>query len=113
MVTNCNKFHHVRPTTTCQGILDYNKISLADFFKWNPAVKSDCSGLLKDTHACVGVIGGSSPPPTTTQPGNVITTTQPIQTGMVKNCVKFHPVRSTTNCQGILDYHKISLANFF
>jgi hypothetical protein len=33
MVTNCNKFHYVSPTTSCQGILNYNKISLTEFFK--------------------------------------------------------------------------------
>jgi hypothetical protein len=26
---------------------------LAQFYKWNPAVKADCSGLWKDTYACV------------------------------------------------------------
>lgn len=111
MVSNCNKFHLVKETTTCQGILDYNKISLADFFKWNPAVKKDCSGLIRGTEACVGVIGGSTP--TTTKPGNGITTPTPIQPGMVGNCNKFHPVKETTTCQGILDYQKITLANFF
>jgi hypothetical protein len=33
MMTNCNKFHYVLPTTSRQGILNYNKISLADFIK--------------------------------------------------------------------------------
>lgn len=120
MVANCDKFHHVRPTTTCQGILDYNKISLADFVKWNPAVGKDCGSLWKETYACVRVIGYSPSPVTTTKPsatttatsGNGISTPHPIQEGMVPNCNKFHLVGSTTTCQGILDYNKISLADF-
>ncbi|KAI8692010.1 hypothetical protein NCS56_00195500 [Fusarium sp. Ph1] len=55
MVSNCNKFHLISPTTTCEGVLNYHKISLADFVKWNPAVGKDCSGLWKETHACVAV----------------------------------------------------------
>lgn len=107
MVTNCNAFATVRPTTTCQGILDWNKISLADFVKWNPAVGKDCTNLWSNTYACIGVIGGG----TSTGTG-AVATPSPIQAGMVKGCTKFHPVKPTTTCQGILDYHKITLANF-
>ncbi|SPJ89608.1 uncharacterized protein FTOL_12969 [Fusarium torulosum] len=120
MVTNCNKFHYVSPTTSCQGILNYNKISLADFFKWNPAVGKDCSGLWADTNACVGVIGSTPSLTTTTKPkpvttttkGNGIKTPEAIQEGMVPNCNKWHFVGDKTTCQGIIDYNKISLADF-
>ncbi|RBQ81134.1 hypothetical protein FVER14953_06777 [Fusarium verticillioides] len=120
MVSNCNKFHYVSPTTTCQGILNYNKITLADFVKWNPAVGKDCSGLWAETSACVGVIGGSTPSlttttkpkPSATTPANGIKTPEAIQEGMVSNCNKFHEVKDTTTCQGILNYNKITLADF-
>ncbi|KAH7260827.1 uncharacterized protein BKA55DRAFT_504394, partial [Fusarium redolens] len=120
MVANCNKFHYIQSTTTCQGILNYDKISLADFVKWNPAVGKDCSNLWKGTSACVGVIGFTPSLTTTTKPkpaatttkGNGITTPTPIQDGMVSNCNKFHFVQSTTTCQGILNYNKITLADF-
>ncbi|KAM0322467.1 hypothetical protein ACHAQA_009536 [Verticillium albo-atrum] len=113
MVTNCNAFATVRPTTTCQGILDWNKISLADFIKWNPAVGPSCGNLWSNTWACIGVIGGSSPAVTTTKPpGNGVTTPTPTQPGMVTNCNAFATVRPTTTCQGILDWNKISLADF-
>ncbi|KAF5973398.1 Autolysin [Fusarium coicis] len=147
MISNCNKFHYMSPTTTCQGILNYNKITLADFFKWNPAivkdtttcqgilnynkitladfikwnpaVSKDCSGLWKGTSACVGVIGStpsptttSKPKPSTTTPANGIKTPPAIQEGMVANCNKFHEVRDTTTCQGIVEYNKITLADF-
>ncbi|KAH6693877.1 LysM domain-containing protein [Plectosphaerella plurivora] len=115
MVTNCNLFHFIGGNTQCQQVLDYQKISLADFFKWNPAVKADCSGLQKDTHACVRVIGGTTPPTatTTTPPGNGIATPTPIQPGMVTNCNLFHFIGGNTQCQQVLDYQRISLADFF
>lgn len=111
MVTNCNAFATVRPTTTCQGILDWNKISLANFVKWNPSVGKDCTNLWKNTWACIGVIGGSSGGGG--GGGNAVETPTPIQAGMVTNCKAFATVRPTTTCQGILDWNKITMANFF
>ncbi|EGY17220.1 LysM domain-containing protein [Verticillium dahliae VdLs.17] len=120
MVGNCNKFHYISEGDRCQDILSYQKITQADFFKWNPAVKSDCSGLWSKTHACVGVIGGQAPPPTPTTtkptttkpPGNGVTTPTPTQPGMVTNCNKFHFVSPGNTCQQIVSYQKITMANF-
>ncbi|KAF5692428.1 hypothetical protein FDENT_2950 [Fusarium denticulatum] len=105
MVSNCNKFHTVKKTTTCASIQDYYKISLSDFVKWNPAVGKDCRGLWADYTVCVGVIGG-----TPTKPGNGVETPSPIQNGLVSNCKKFHQVKSTTTCASIQKYYSISLA---
>jgi hypothetical protein len=112
MVKSCNKFAQIKSTTTCQGVLDYYKISLDNFVKWNPAVKSGCTNLQTSMYVCVGVIGGTTQPPTTV-PTNGIKTPTPTQTGMVTNCNKFAEVKATTTCQGILDYNKISLADFY
>ncbi|KAJ4111469.1 hypothetical protein NW768_011823 [Fusarium equiseti] len=111
MVSNCNKWHFVGETTTCLGIVDYNKITMADFIKWNPAVGKDCDQLWKGTNACVGVVG-STPKPTPTAPSNGIKTPLPIQVGMVKNCVTFHYISSTTTCQALLKYRKITMEQF-
>ncbi|KAM0542829.1 hypothetical protein ACHAPJ_012609 [Fusarium lateritium] len=105
MVTNCNKFHPVKKTTTCDSIQNYYKISLADFLKWNPAVGSNCKGLWADYNVCVGVIGG-----TPTKPGNSVKTPSPIQPGLVSNCKRFHEVKSTTTCDSIQKYYKITMA---
>lgn len=113
MVSNCNKFHFVKQGSSCNDVLAANSISLAQLFKWNPNVKSDCSGLWASVNVCVGVIGGTAPPPTTTQPSNGIATPSPIQEGMVKNCKTFHFVAPGSSCQAILDSRKITLANFF
>ncbi|KAH7196947.1 uncharacterized protein B0J16DRAFT_327070 [Fusarium flagelliforme] len=111
MVSNCNKFHFVKSTTTCQGIVDYDKITMSDFLKWNTGVSSKCNNLELGSYACVGVIEGSSLPSTTTTTG--VPTPTPTQAGMVKGCTKFHYVRDTTTCEGILNYDKITLAQFY
>ncbi|KAL9566962.1 hypothetical protein ACKAV7_008731 [Fusarium commune] len=105
MVKNCEKFHQIKSTTTCDSIQNYYKISLADFVKWNPAVGSKCTGLWANYNVCVGVIGG-----TPTKPSNGVTTPSPIHSGMVSNCKKFHPVSSTTTCDSIQKYYKITMA---
>ncbi|GKU22647.1 unnamed protein product [Fusarium langsethiae] len=107
MISNCNKFHTIKSTTTCDSIQNYYKISLADFMKWNPAVGSKCTGLWTNYNVCVGVIGG-----TPTKPSNGVRTPSPIQPGMVSNCKKFHPVASTTTCDSIKKYYKITMEQF-
>jgi hypothetical protein len=118
MVTNCNKSHYVASGVTCSQITSYQKVSLADFVKWNPTVGSDCRGMQAGVNVCVGLIGGNPPStttqkPTTTPPaGNGIQNPQPIQPGMVTNCKKFHYVAKGVTCQQIISYNKITLANF-
>lgn len=53
MVKGCTQFHDIKTTTTCKAVLDRYKITMANFFKWNPAVRSDCSNLWSGTWACV------------------------------------------------------------
>ncbi|KAH6988451.1 hypothetical protein EDB80DRAFT_816699 [Ilyonectria destructans] len=105
MVTNCNKFHLVKSTTTCASIQSYYDITMADFAKWNPTVGSKCTALWPDYNVCVGVIGG-----TPTNPGNGVSTPSPIQAGMVSNCKKFHLIASTTTCGSIQKYYSITMA---
>jgi hypothetical protein len=115
MVTNCAKFHYVNTGVVCSQITSYQKISLADFVKWNPTVRDDCSGMWAEVNVCVGVIGGSTTttrPTTTTTAGNGVQTPQPTQPGMVTNCAKFHYVDAGVVCSQITSYQKISLADF-
>jgi hypothetical protein len=115
MITNCNKFHWVASGVTCSQIVSYQKITLADFAKWNPTVKSDCSGMQALVNVCVGIIGATSttnPATTTTSAGNGIQTPQPTQPGMVTNCKKFHYVADNVTCGQIISYQKITLADF-
>ncbi|WYZ42076.1 hypothetical protein EsH8_V_000971 [Colletotrichum jinshuiense] len=118
MVTNCNKFHWIAKGVTCSQVISYQKITKADFVKWNPTVLDDCSGMWAEVNVCVGVIGGSTPatttttPTTTTSAGNGVVTPQPTQPGMVTNCKKFHYVAEGVTCSQIISYQKITLADF-
>ncbi|CCT63680.1 uncharacterized protein FFB20_02870 [Fusarium fujikuroi] len=93
MTKSCNKYHTVKSTTTCASIQDYYKISFADFYASNPSLV------------------GQKPSPA--QPSNGATTPSPIQSGITKNCKKFHQVKSTTTCASIQNYYKITMANLF
>ncbi|KAF5000825.1 hypothetical protein FGRMN_1433 [Fusarium graminum] len=86
------------------------------FLTWNPAVEADCSGLWVGYWVCVGV-EGYKPSTTTakatpTKPINGISTPPPIQNGMVKNCEKFHQIKSTTTCTSIEDYYNLPSTTF-
>lgn len=95
-----------------------SKITLADFVKWNPSVRNDCSGMWAEVNVCVGVIGESPSSLITTKPtatvsaGNGVQTPQPTQPGMVTNCKKFHYVAEGVPCSQIVSYQKITLADF-
>ncbi|KAK5652626.1 hypothetical protein OQA88_10219 [Cercophora sp. LCS_1] len=49
MTKSCKTFHFVSGQT-CQSVLDRYKISLADFYKWNPAVGNVCQSMWDKTH---------------------------------------------------------------
>lgn len=115
MVSNCNKFHWIAKGVNCDQVISYQKITRADFVKWNPTVLDDCRGMWAEVNVCVGVIGGSPAPAptTTTTAGNGIQTPQPIQPGMVSNCKKFHWIaNSNVKCADVISYQKITLADF-
>ncbi|KAI4858574.1 hypothetical protein F4820DRAFT_442209 [Hypoxylon rubiginosum] len=114
MVSNCNKFHFVYNGQTCATIAALYSISVAQFVQWNPAAKSDCSGLWGSTYACVGVIGTTPTPSvtTTTSVGNGIATPTPTQPSMVNNCDSFYYVASGDYCASIASKSGISLAQF-
>ncbi|GKT54691.1 lysM domain-containing protein [Colletotrichum tofieldiae] len=55
MVTNCKKFHYVAEGVVCSQIISYQKITLADFVKWNTGVGANCQNMWAKTNVCVGV----------------------------------------------------------
>lgn len=116
MTTNCNAFHQVVSGDTCAGITTAAGISLSDFYSWNPAVGSSCSGLWLGYYVCVGIIGGTTtttPPATTTSSSNGITTPTPFQANMTTNCNAFHLVAEGDGCQSIATAAGISLSDFY
>ncbi|RBR15596.1 uncharacterized protein FIESC28_07237 [Fusarium coffeatum] len=110
MVKNCEKFHQIKPTTTCSSIEKYYNLAIKTFLSWNPAVGQVCEYLQTRYYVCVATVGWKPPTKTTTKPSNGVSTPTPIQSGMVGNCKKFHPVASTTTCTSIQAYYKITMA---
>ncbi|KAF5238970.1 hypothetical protein FAUST_5210 [Fusarium austroamericanum] len=114
MVKNCNKFAMVQSKTTCASIQSYYKVTMAEIFKWNPAVGSTCTGLWLGYNVCVSVVGWkpptSAPAPSPTKPANGISTPSPIRQPIHANCSKFAMVKSTTTCTSIQNYYKITMA---
>jgi LysM repeat protein len=55
MINNCKKFYKVQSGDGCWALAEANKISLDNFYLWNPAVKTDCSALWAQYYVCVGV----------------------------------------------------------
>ena len=113
MVSNCHRFHLVGGGQTCATVAALYSVSAAQFLLWNPAVKSDCSGLWGSTYACVGVIGGTvTPPPTTTSTGSGVATPTHTQPGMVASCKRFALVNPGDTCEGLATRNGISLDQF-
>ncbi|KAF2121004.1 hypothetical protein BDV96DRAFT_641641 [Lophiotrema nucula] len=54
MVSGCKKFYKAISGDGCWAIANANGITLDQFVAWNPAVKSDCSGLWPDYYYCIG-----------------------------------------------------------
>ncbi|CAG7555730.1 unnamed protein product [Fusarium equiseti] len=112
MVKNCNKFHLVQTTTTCNSIENYYKLPIAKFLEWNPDVGKTCQYLLAHYWVCV-MTDDYKPAPSPTSPSNGIKTPSPIQDGVHKNCNKFHQVQKTTTCASINSYYNLPLNDFY
>ncbi|KAI6768434.1 hypothetical protein HG531_010623 [Fusarium graminearum] len=108
LIDSCISFHQAgKGETYAKIISNFGTFDFDTFFKWNPAVNADCSGiwagyyycnpaigkncesLLTNYWVCVGVVGWSPPTKTTTtkaatttKPSNGISTPLPIQANM-------------------------------
>ncbi|ERS96514.1 uncharacterized protein SPSK_01129 [Sporothrix schenckii 1099-18] len=60
LAANCNNFHLVVKGDSCSKIESSYGVSAADFLTWNPALQSNCLGLLTGYYVCVGVPGGTT-----------------------------------------------------
>ncbi|KFY40861.1 hypothetical protein V495_05216 [Pseudogymnoascus sp. VKM F-4514 (FW-929)] len=103
MVTNCNRFYEVETGDTCASIASAAGVTVAQLATWNTQIGGTaCTGMWTGYNICTGVIGGTAPNPTP----------QPIQTGMVANCKKFHLVKTGESCDAIIKLYAITLSNF-
>ncbi|KAL7902726.1 carbohydrate-binding module family 50 protein [Trichoderma sp. SZMC 28014] len=112
MVSNCNRFYDVHSNDGCSAIARSQHVDLSSLYKWNPAIKTDCSGLQASVYVCVG-IATTSISTTTSKPPTGITTPTPTQSGMVKNCNKFYDVHSGDSCLAIASSQKVNLGSFY
>lgn len=75
LTATCNNFHLVVKGDSCTIIESSYGVSAADFLAWNPAVKSNCLGLLTGYYVCVGVPGASTTVKSTTTTSTSSTST--------------------------------------
>jgi hypothetical protein len=58
LISTCTAFYKAVSGDGCSAIAaHFGTFTLADFIAWNPAVKSDCTGLWVDFYYCVGIPG--------------------------------------------------------
>ncbi|KAK0647930.1 LysM domain-containing protein [Lasiodiplodia hormozganensis] len=120
-VANCTYYYDVEAGLTCQDVLDYTCLTIAQFYAMNPAVGADCSGLWLGYQYCVrtddyvDLIGCSdgddnsttttqtgtltAPPTTGTQTGTAVPSTTapgPTQTGQPANCNAWYIAQGKT-----------------
>ncbi|CAK7209747.1 hypothetical protein SCUCBS95973_000545 [Sporothrix curviconia] len=108
LTSKCNRFYEVVKGDTCAKIVaKYGTFSLSDFYGWNPAVGTDCSGLWLNTYVCVGVPGTPTVPPPAKP--------SPTQDGLDASCNNYYKVVKGDTCQKIVDAHKgpLTLDNFY
>ncbi|KAJ4165703.1 hypothetical protein LMH87_007324 [Akanthomyces muscarius] len=57
MVAACHRFYRAQSGDGCWSIANAAKIELDNFYAWNPAVATDCSGLWLNYYYCIGISG--------------------------------------------------------
>ncbi|KAK3944406.1 peptidoglycan-binding lysin subgroup [Diplogelasinospora grovesii] len=102
LVSTCQNFYKVASGDTCQKIVDqYGTFTLDQFYSWNPAVGTDCSGLWVGYYVCVGIPGTPTTKPATTSTA-APTGPSPTQSGLVSNCQNYYKVATGDTCDKIV-----------
>ncbi|KAF2226561.1 hypothetical protein BDZ85DRAFT_246993 [Elsinoe ampelina] len=117
--SQCQRFHLATDGDTCQGIIDkYRTFSLQQFYAWNPAVGTSCSGLWLGYYYCIGTASTPTSPPSTTTVAPTPTPSNgfpsPVQPNIISTCKRFYQVQSGDFCQKIVDqYRTFTLSDFY
>ncbi|CAK7246279.1 MAG: hypothetical protein STHCBS139747_007905 [Sporothrix thermara] len=120
LAASCSNFHLVVKGDSCPIIESSYGVSTADFASWNPALQSNCIGLLTGYYVCVGVTDATtSVKPTTTSTSTSAPATStvskapsPLQPGTSDSCTASHLVVSGDSCSAIESAAGISSAQF-
>ncbi|RPA74132.1 hypothetical protein BJ508DRAFT_333374 [Ascobolus immersus RN42] len=119
---NCTLYEEIDAMWTCTEILETFGLTIADFYRLNTAVGSDCAGLWPGYRYCVSdttpvvddgsgtTTSGSTPTTTTTGGSNPTTTTTPTAPGPTHSG---QPANSGDTCGTIISQYSISSADFY
>ncbi|KAL6354006.1 hypothetical protein LRP88_12637 [Fusarium phalaenopsidis] len=108
LIDTCTSFYQAAKGDTCTKIIaKYKTFDFNDFFKWNPAVEKDCSGLWANTYYCVGVPGTPASPPSQTAATETAVETgpskpSPTQEGLIESCTSFYFATKGDTCAKIV-----------
>jgi hypothetical protein len=100
-------FHKAAKGEACAKIVsNYGTFDFDTFYKWNPAVDKDCSGIWAGYYYCVGVPGTPTSAPTKT----TATATKPTgsgkptvtQEGLIESCTLFYQAGKGETCAKIV-----------
>lgn len=116
---NCTGFGDVPADFTCSDVLVTYNLTIAQFFKMNPAVGSDCASLWTEQAYCIASPNAPPPAPSgsptsvapssTAAPGS----SAPTHSGQPANCVRWHTVVAGDNCASVADKYFITVAQFY
>ncbi|KAL4942053.1 hypothetical protein BDV06DRAFT_222554 [Aspergillus oleicola] len=107
-VPSCKEFYTVDDGDGCDTIEDQFGIIFAQFYAWNPSIRSNCSNLWLGYTYCVDG-------PTSTATTTVLTTGPgaPTQTGIAADCTKYHTVEAGDSCATIKSIYKVTFAQLY
>ncbi|KAJ6060538.1 hypothetical protein N7444_002392 [Penicillium canescens] len=110
MASGCIRFYYVEANNDCYDIALDARVALDDFYIWNPAVNSDCSGLQSGIFVCVGKTGYAT---TITSGDPVHANPAPTQTSMAAGCLRFYDVNGGDSCYNIASDAGVALTDFY
>ncbi|ENH73458.1 hypothetical protein FOC1_g10008948 [Fusarium oxysporum f. sp. cubense race 1] len=112
LIDTCTTFRMAKKGDTCAKIIaEYKTFDFSDFFKWNPAIDKDCSGIWAGYWYCVGVPGTPTSPPTITTTTSVKPTgpSKPTvtQEGLIESYASYHMAAKGETCAKIVSTYGI------
>ncbi|KAL2683337.1 hypothetical protein Neosp_007807 [[Neocosmospora] mangrovei] len=125
-IENCTAWFAPESYLDCESLLLTTWLEFDDFYRMNPSVKSDCTGLAVGTYYCISTNADGSPPlyedededttttsTSATATGTDVVTPSPVQSGIASNCNDFYLVQAGDGCWAIANDHGIELNDFY
>ncbi|KAJ6012820.1 hypothetical protein N7522_003175 [Penicillium canescens] len=92
MASGCIRFYYVEANNDCYDIALDARVALDDFYIWNPAVNSDCSGLQSAVIQFMQIQR---------------------QHSMAAGCLRFYDVNGGDSCYNIASDAGVALTDFY